>query len=130
MPEREPITEDVIIEKLSSWVARRHLTTPAILFLETHRHLNFFGSQIVVFFQPMLSVVFDHAGIQAVVAAMEKRENVERLLIAIEQKDQEQQDREKAEKAERRKARLARREQKKAERQARKMAKKAGRDTL
>jgi hypothetical protein len=130
MPEREPITEDEIIDKLSSWVVRKRLTTPAILFLETHRHLNFFGSQIVVFFQPVLTVLFDQAGIEAVVAAMERRENVERLLVAIEQKDQEAQTREKAEKAARLEARKAKRERKKAERLARKMAKKAERDTI
>jgi hypothetical protein len=128
MPAREPLTEEEILEKLSGWIVKRGLTTPAILVLETHRHMNFVASQVVVFLQPMLTVLFDSAGIETVVRMMEKRENVERLLIRIEQKDQELLDKQRAEKAARKEARRARREEKRAARLARKAARRAERD--
>jgi hypothetical protein len=128
MPPREPLTEEAILEKLSGWIVKRGLTTPAILVLETHRHMNFVASQVLVFFQPMLTVLFDQAGIDTVVEMMEKRENIERLLIRIEQKDQDLQERQRAEKAARKVARRARRVEKRAARLARKAARRAERE--
>lgn len=130
MRDREPLTDDEIIEKLAGWIVRRGLTVPAILALDSHRHLNFVASQALVFLQPMLTVLFDQAGIDAVVRMMEQRENVERLLIRIELRDQELQDKQRAEKAVRKEARRALRESKRATRLARKAAKKAERDTI
>ena len=122
LQEREPLTEERILEKLSDWIVKKRMSTPALFLLESFRPMNFIGSQFVVFCQPFLSMLFDPAGIETFTNAMERRENVERLLVLIEQKDREAMEVERAEKAARKEARRLLRERKRAERKAKREA--------
>jgi hypothetical protein len=119
MPASEPLTEEAIIEKLSSWIVRKGLTTFAIIMIEGHRPLNFVASQMFLMLQPALSILFDPFALDQVQKMMEKRENVEALLIAIEKKDLALQEKQRAEKKARREARRQRREAKRAAKLAR-----------
>jgi hypothetical protein len=81
------------------------MTVPAILFLESVKPLSFVGSQALYFFEPMVRAVFTVPDYERFAALMERRENFEALLVAIEQKDEvsrreerERRDRERAEK--------------------------------
>jgi hypothetical protein len=118
MPEPEPLTEEQILERISDWIVKKRMSTPALFLLESFRPMNFIGSQFVVFCQPFLSMLFDPAGIETFTATMERRENVERLLILIERKDREAMEVEREEKRARKEARRKRREEKRAARKA------------
>ena len=84
---------------------RYRMTVPAILFLESVKPLSFVGSQALHFFEPMVTAVFTVPDYERFAALMERRENLETLLVAIERKDEavrleerERRDRERAEK--------------------------------
>lgn len=84
---------------------RYRMTVPAILFLESVKPLSFVGSQALHFFEPMVRAVFTVPDYERFAALMERRENLEALLVAIERKDEstrreerERRDRERAEK--------------------------------
>jgi len=82
------------------------MTVPAILFLESVKPLSFIGSQAMYFFEPMVRALFAVPQYERFAAMMERRENVEALLVAIERRDdaerqsvKEQRERRRAERA-------------------------------
>ena len=84
----DDIPEDeqrALLEKLAQWVVSRNLTTPAILFLETGKPLNFLGSQLLIAFGPFIQAFFKGEQYQKVALILEKDENVELLIELIEQ---------------------------------------------
>jgi len=60
---------------------------PAIIFLESIKPLNYIGSQTMVFFEPIVQTLFNFRDYDTFRRAMERRENVERLLQKIEAAD-------------------------------------------
>ncbi|MCG9126800.1 hypothetical protein JT359_04295 [Candidatus Poribacteria bacterium] len=74
-----------LLEKLAEWIVRKNLTTPAILFLETGKPLNFLGSQLLIAFSPFVQAFFKGEQYQKVALILEKDENVELLIKLIEQ---------------------------------------------
>ncbi len=62
----------------------RELTVPAIVFLESVKPLSFLGNQFLVFLNPMVSLVVESGEYYRFVRMLEDRENVEKLLKAIE----------------------------------------------
>lgn len=79
--------EDAVMEKLAKWVVRKQFTVPAILFLESMKPMNFIGSQVMVFFEPVVQSVFTFKDYSVFREALEKRESVEILLQKIEARD-------------------------------------------
>lgn len=73
-----------IVDKLAKSLVRRRLTTPALFALEMGRPLNFIGSQAMLFFQPIVSVLFDTEGYREFARLMEHRESVAYLCERIE----------------------------------------------
>lgn len=74
-----------ILDFLAKKVAKRSLTTPAILFLESARPLNFIGAQAMAFFEPIVRGVFSSwKGYSDFYKLMEKRGSVEILIDRIE----------------------------------------------
>jgi hypothetical protein len=61
------------------------MTTPAILFLETVRPLNYVSSQVLQFFRPVLSVVADPAACRDLAEFLEHRGSVDFLCRRIEE---------------------------------------------
>jgi len=82
----EEITEDdrALLAKLSGWLVQRRLETPAILFLESVRPLSFVGAQGMHFLEPFARAVFDVKDYERLARMLERRENLERLVQAIE----------------------------------------------
>lgn len=83
--------EDVqLIDWMADQVVRRGLAMPAVLFLESSKPLSFVGSQMMHVASPFFKAVFGRPGSGAsfdrVACLMEDRDNVERLLLAIERK--------------------------------------------
>lgn len=76
--------DDALLEKLASFVVRRKMTTPAILFLESSKPLSFIGSQFLIVLGPLVKIFFDVKEYDQIVSLMEKRDNVEVLIQKIE----------------------------------------------
>ena len=83
IPESE---QRALLEKVATWVVRRGLTAPAIVFLETGKPLNFLGSQLLIAFSPFIQAMFEGKGdeYQKFALILEKDANVELLIEFIE----------------------------------------------
>ena len=75
---------DRIIERVAEIVVRRGFTTPALLFIELAKPINFIASQFLVALDPLVSSVLTSGDYRRFSILMEDDENVERLLQAIE----------------------------------------------
>jgi hypothetical protein len=85
----EPIPEDEerLLNKVAERVVRWKMSVPAIIFLESVKPLNYIGSQTLVFFEPIVQSLFNFKDYDSFRRAMERRENVERLMQKIEAAD-------------------------------------------
>lgn len=63
------------------------MTVPAIFFLESIKPLSFVGSQTMHFFEPMVRALFSVPEYDRLAFLMERRENLEALLVTIERED-------------------------------------------
>jgi len=63
------------------------MTVPAIFFLESMKPLSFVGSQAMHFFEPMVHAFFPVRDYERFALLMERRENLEALLVKIEARD-------------------------------------------
>jgi len=91
-----PERRDQLIYMVADQVVKRGLETPATFFVEMNRPLSFIGGQALVFFAPILGVVFNQQTIEEFARLMEDRKNVDRLLDKIEELSK-QRDRERRE---------------------------------
>jgi hypothetical protein len=81
----EPTPEQqAVVEKLCHEVVRRQLTTPALMFLEMSRPLNFVGSQALHFFAPFIAAVTDAEGHRHLAAFLEHRGSIDYICRCIE----------------------------------------------
>ena len=83
---QEDMTKEdfALLEKLSSFVVKRKLSVPAVMFLETLRPLNVVGSSMMSFFKPMLGHFFNSAEYGRLERILERRCSVGCLIDAIE----------------------------------------------
>ena len=102
-----------LFDRLASFVAKKRLTAPAILFLESVRPLNFVGSQAMLFFAPMIHALFTARQYDLIQKALERRETLSFLTVLLESKEEEAA-------REERELRLQLKEEKKARREAKK----------
>ena len=71
-------------ERICREVVRRHLTTPALLFLEMSRPLNNVAAHLLHFFTPVLSVFTDAAQLREFARFLERRGSIDFLCRRIE----------------------------------------------
>jgi len=83
------LNEKKIIEKVAKKVVQWHMAVPAILFIESVKPLNFIGSQILVFFSPIVQSIFTIVDYDKFTAMMEDRRKVELFLREIEKQEAE-----------------------------------------
>ena len=72
------------------------MTVPAIFFLESVKPLSFVGSQAMHSFEPFVHAFFPVRDYERFALMMERRENLEALLVRIEHRDDEARAEEKA----------------------------------
>jgi len=77
-----------LVDTFAEKVVKYRMTVPALLFLESVRPLNFIGSQAMLMFHPFLHVFFNAADIESFRKFLEKRENMEYLMRAVEEKEE------------------------------------------
>ena len=72
-PGSVPLTprQEEILEKLAAKVIEWKMAVPAVLFLESVKPLNYVGSQILVFFAPIVNTMFTIPDYNEFVALME-----------------------------------------------------------
>lgn len=73
--------------RLADKVVSMGFALPAVLFLETMRPLNFVGSQVMLFFQPMLRSWFTLREYDLIQQALERRETIGYLTDLVEARD-------------------------------------------
>jgi len=110
-PPRAP-EDEALLDRLAVLIVRHRMTVPAIFFLESVKPLSFLGSQALHFFEPMVRAFFNVQDYERFALLMERRENLEALLVRIEARDDEARARE-----------AEQRERDRAERRARKRGK-------
>lgn len=77
--------EQELIDKFGAKVCQYGLATPAILFLESSRPLNFLSSQGMLFFEPVIRGLFEWQAYSDFARMLERRGSVEALITGIEQ---------------------------------------------
>lgn len=78
-----------LVNMIAGKVVKYRMTVPTLLFLESVRPLNFIGSQALLMFQPFLGILFNYKDLEIFSQFLEKRENMEVLMRAIEEKESE-----------------------------------------
>ena len=80
---RTKSNNDIIID-IAKRIHGHGLSIPAIFFLEMVKYLSFFGSQLLIFFGPIITVFLPSHSYYKVVELLEDRKNIEFLLNEIE----------------------------------------------
>jgi precorrin-6B methylase 2 len=73
-----------VVDIVAREIARRRLTTPALVFLEMSRPINYVASQAMHFLQPIASVVLDTGGYEQFAKFLEHRGSIDFLCRRIE----------------------------------------------
>jgi hypothetical protein len=77
--------ERPIVDRLCREIVRRHLTQPALLFLEMSRPLNFLAANALHFFSPILSALLTGDEPKRFAEFLERRGSIDFLGRRIEQ---------------------------------------------
>jgi hypothetical protein len=72
-------------EHLCREVVRRRLTTPALMFLEASRGLNYVGAQVLHFFKPLIASLADGKAADHFAEFLERRDSIDFLCRRIEE---------------------------------------------
>jgi len=73
-----------LISKLAHKIVRHGMAMPAIFFLEMVKYMSFIGSQLMVFFGPVITVFIQSKSNYKITHLLEERQNVEFLMLEIE----------------------------------------------
>ena len=76
-----------LLDKLAEKVVRLRMTVPAIMFLESVRPMNYVGSQVMVFFAPLVRGFFGLPEWDEIRLVLEHRESIGYFIDLIEQKE-------------------------------------------
>lgn len=74
-----------VIERMCREVVARRMTTPALVFLETVRPLNYVSSQVLQFFNPVLTLVASPSACRDLAEFLEHRGSIDCLCRRIEE---------------------------------------------
>lgn len=75
------------MQSIAREIVQRQLTVPAIIFLESIKPLSFLGNQLLIFANPVVSLVVRTGNYYKFVRMIEDRENLEKLTVAIEEEN-------------------------------------------
>jgi hypothetical protein len=73
-----------VVDKVCREISRRHLSIPALIFLESFRPLNYIGSQVMHFFHPFISAITNANGFRIFSEFLESRSSIDYLYNRIE----------------------------------------------
>ena len=81
---KKKVTDNIIINELAEKICDHGLAVPAIFALEMIKYVSFLGSQLMVFFGPVVTVFVSGPQYYEIAELLEDRSNVELLLCLIE----------------------------------------------
>ena len=114
--EEPSVDEDqALIEAVALKVVKKHLSVPAIFFLESSKPLAFLGGQLLIFLEPFVQTLFNFKQYQRFAILMEDRNNWEKLVRRIEDLEADYTEKEKQAKAAEKQAKQAQKKAKKKE---------------
>lgn len=87
--DHSPSAESSLIDRLAGRIVERGMSAPAILFLESTKPLNMVGCQALNFLEPIVQSLFSIRQYDDFVRLMEKRSNIEDLILRIEKLEEE-----------------------------------------
>ena len=73
-----------LISNLAQKIVRHGMAVPAIFFLEMVKYMSFIGSQLMVFFGPVITAFVQSESYYKLTHLLEERQNVEFLMLEIE----------------------------------------------
>jgi len=73
-----------LISNLAAKIVRHGMAVPAIFSLEMVKYMSFIGSQLMVFFGPVITVFIQSESYYKITHLLEERQNVEFLMLEIE----------------------------------------------
>ena len=73
-----------LISNLAEKIVRHGMAVPAIFSLEMVKYMSFIGSQLMVFFGPVITVFIQSESFYKLTHLLEERQNIEFLIIEIE----------------------------------------------
>ena len=73
-----------LISDLAQKIVRHGMAMPAIFFLEMVKYMSFIGSQLMVFFGPVITVFIQSESFYKLSHLLEERQNIELLMLKIE----------------------------------------------
>jgi len=76
--------EKEFLDKIAKKVVDKGMCLPAVLFLESVKPLNFIGSQILLFFEPILKTFIEFKSYDRLITILEKRESIPVLINRLE----------------------------------------------
>ncbi|OGF97608.1 MAG: hypothetical protein A2Z06_01630 [Candidatus Glassbacteria bacterium RBG_16_58_8] len=74
-----------VVDRICREIVGRGLSTPALIFLESFRPLNYIGSQVMHFFQPIVTAVLQGDGYRHFTEFLERRGSVDYFYRRIEE---------------------------------------------
>ena len=77
-------SDSQLISNLAEKIIRHGMAVPAIFFLEMVKYMSFIGSQLMVFFGPVITVFIQSESYYKLTHLLEERQNVEFLMLEIE----------------------------------------------
>jgi hypothetical protein len=87
LPDASPEGYDALVAKIAKAIVEREMTVPAIMLIESVKPLSFLGNQLLIFLNPMVSLVISSKDYYTFVRMIEDRDNLEKLLVAIEEEN-------------------------------------------
>ncbi|MFQ5653777.1 MAG: hypothetical protein ACE5GW_03480 [Planctomycetota bacterium] len=78
-----------LVDRLCGQITRRRLTTPALLFLEMSRPLNYVGAQVMHFLQPFFGAIFSTVEYRRLAAFLEARGSIEYICRRLQELEEE-----------------------------------------
>lgn len=89
IPEDRPLTQEEQgwLALIADRVVKRRLAAPAVLLLQSAKPVNFVGSQVLVFFKPIISMVFAPDRCDQAAELISRRQSIEALLQMIEERE-------------------------------------------
>ena len=76
-----------LISNLAEKIVKHGMAVPAVFSLEMVKYMSFIGSQLMVFFGPVITVFIQSESYYKITHLLEERQNVEFLMLEIERID-------------------------------------------
>ena len=73
-----------LISNLAEKIVRHGMSVPAIFFLEMVKYMSFIGSQLMVFFGPVITAFVQSESYYKLTHLLEERQNVDFLMLELE----------------------------------------------